>query len=95
MHRLRCACHRRHGAQGRQQRCRCHLQRAGVFRRRDAGPHRPGMEIILLLFAFEVLCGALQTLFSANSPLEGYSFIGWYGILDLVQQIGIYKELII
>jgi len=53
------------------------------------------MEIIFLLFAFEMLCGTLQTLFSANSPLEGYSFIGWYGILDLVQQIGIYKELII
>ena len=53
------ACHRCHGAQGRQQRCRRHLQRAGVFRRRDAGPHRPGMEIIFLWFAFKVLCGAL------------------------------------
>ncbi len=47
-----------YGAQGRQ-RCRFHLQRAGVFRRRDARPHRPGMEIIFLWFAFKVLCGAL------------------------------------
>ena len=59
LHRPRCARYRCHGAQGRQQCCRCHLQRAGVFRRRDAGPHRPGMEIIFLLFAFKVLCGAL------------------------------------
>ena len=32
---------------------------------------RPGMEIIFLLFAFKVLCGALLNAFSANSPLEG------------------------
>ena len=34
-----------HGPQGRQQRGGGHLQRADLFRRRNAGPHRPRMEI--------------------------------------------------
>ena len=78
------------GRKGRQQCCRCHLQRAGVFRRRDAGPHRPGMEIIFFIVRVQSALRRTLNAFSANSPLEGYSFIGWYGILGLVQQIEIY-----
>ena len=32
----------------------------------------------------------LYDAFFSQSTLEGYSFIGWYGIIGLVQQIGIY-----
>ena len=49
LHAVRRARHRRHGPQGRQQRGCRHLQRAGVFRRRDARPCGKRMAVIHFL----------------------------------------------
>ena len=63
LHAVRRARHRRHGPQGRQQRGCRHLQRAGVFRRRDARPCGKRMAVIHFLppvFPYNRKFGAVE-----------------------------------